>query len=168
MTARRLVLVRHAKAADGAVDAERPLAARGVRDAAAVGEWLARHSLVPDRVVVSPARRARQTWEHAAAALAAAPAPILDKRIYVNRVGSLLSAIGATPPALRTVAVVGHNPSVAELTRMLEDDGADADAQEAIDRGFPTSGVAVLTVNVPWSQLAARTATLMHFTAPRG
>src|SRR3954453_9424386 len=60
---RRLVLVRHAQAAQGEVDADRTLTERGARQAAAIGAWLAQTGLIPDRVVVSPARRAQQTWE---------------------------------------------------------------------------------------------------------
>ena len=37
MQPRRLLLVRHAKAADGAVDADRPLTTRGEKRAAAIG-----------------------------------------------------------------------------------------------------------------------------------
>lgn len=168
MTTRRLVLVRHAKAAGGVVDAERPLAARGVRDAVAIGEWIARHSLVPDRVAVSPARRAGETWEHAAAALVGGSPPVVDERIYVNTVDALLSVVRDTPPELRTLAVVGHNPSVAELASMLGDDRRDAGAGAAFARGYPTGGVAVFTVHTPWSELVPGGATLTHFRAPRG
>src|SRR3712207_9368577 len=60
---RRLLLIRHARAAGGPIDRERPLTAEGVQQAAALGAWLERAGLVPDRVLVSPARRAVQTWE---------------------------------------------------------------------------------------------------------
>jgi phosphohistidine phosphatase len=168
MTTRRLVLVRHAKAAEGAVDVERSLTGRGGRDAAAIGEWLARHSLVPDRVAVSPARRAGETWEHAAAVFAARSTPVVDERIYLNTVNALLSVVRGTPAKVQILAVVGHNPSMAELAGALEDDHADADARRSIDGGFPTSGVAVFMVHTPWSQLAPHAGTLTHFSAPRG
>ena len=112
---RRLLLVRHAKADDGQVDAERPLTERGTRQATAVGAWLGQAGLVPDQVVVSPARRAAQTWELASAQLAPAPQPVVDARIYDNTVEALLAVVRATPEDVRTVAVVGHNPSMGEL-----------------------------------------------------
>jgi phosphohistidine phosphatase len=93
MLPRRLLLVRHAKAAQGGVDADRPLTKRGIRQAAAIGAWLEHAGLVPDRVVVSPARRAAQTWERAGAPLEPAPQLIVDERIYDNTVESLLEAI---------------------------------------------------------------------------
>ena len=96
---RRLLLIRHARAAGGPVDRERPLSAEGVRQAAALGAWLAQAGLVPDRVLVSPARRAVQTWERAGAALSSAVPPIGDARIGDNTVEALL----AVPPAVFAV-----------------------------------------------------------------
>jgi phosphohistidine phosphatase len=64
MTVRTLILLRHAKAADPddyATDIERPLTARGHRDATAAGEWLRAQDLAPDAVLCSPAVRTRET-----------------------------------------------------------------------------------------------------------
>src|SRR4051812_49694764 len=88
---RRLVLVRHAQAGGGPVDADRPLTEQGARHAAAIGTWLARTGPAPDRVLVSPARRARQTWEEAAAALDPGSEPFVDERIYDNTVEAVLA-----------------------------------------------------------------------------
>ena len=74
---RTLVLLRHAKAeaagSDAPDDAERPLTARGHADAAAAGAWLARHGLLPDVVICSPARRTRQTWHGVALGMTGSP-----------------------------------------------------------------------------------------------
>jgi len=153
------VLVRHAQAADAPVDADRPLTARGARRAAAIGSWLAQAGLVPGRVVVSPALRARQTWEHAGTALAAAQ-PVVDERIYDNTVESLLAAVRETPEDVHTVAVVGHNPSVGELAGSLDDGRGD------LADGFPAGGVAVFLVRTPFAGLDAGTATLDGFAVP--
>src|SRR5262245_28255415 len=63
---RRLLLLRHAKTESDAPsgrDQDRRLDERGHRDAAAIGNWLGRHPPFPDFVQVSPAVRAKQTWE---------------------------------------------------------------------------------------------------------
>ena len=63
---RRLMLFRHAKTetdAPSGRDQDRRLDERGHRDAAEVGGWIGRHPPFPDLVQVSPAVRARQTWE---------------------------------------------------------------------------------------------------------
>ena len=57
-------LLRHAKSKQGsayATDFERPLAKRGKQDAEKVGAWMAKLDLVPDLVISSPAKRAKQT-----------------------------------------------------------------------------------------------------------
>jgi len=97
-TARQLVLIRHAKAAQGGIDAERPLAERGLVDAAAVGRWLAERSLLPDRVVVSPARRASQTWQLAGAELGPVARAVVDERVYDNTLSDLLRVVRESPP----------------------------------------------------------------------
>ncbi|HLZ37033.1 MAG TPA: histidine phosphatase family protein [Mycobacteriales bacterium] len=166
---RRLVLVRHAKAApDGGADADRPLADRGVADAAAIGRWLADHGLAPDRVVVSPARRARQTWELAAGEIGAAPEPVLDERMYDNTLDDLLAVLRGTPPEADTLVLVGHNPAIEALALTLDDGRGDATARGELRRKYPTSGVGVFAVTTDWPRVAAGTGTLTAFAVPRG
>ena len=166
MPSHRLVLVRHAKAADGPVDAERPLTGKGTRHAAAIGAWLAQAGIAPDRVAVSPARRAAQTWEGAAAALDEAPPPTVDERIYDNTVESLLAVLAGTSEEVRTVAVVGHNPSIGELAQVLDDGRGDPTARRAVEEGFPTGCVAVFDLTTPFADVAPGTATLSDVAVP--
>src|SRR5258708_13854511 len=61
----RLMLLRHAKAEkaeSGMRDRDRRLNARGRDDAARIAAHMARHALLPDRVIVSSAQRTRETW----------------------------------------------------------------------------------------------------------
>lgn len=169
MTTRRLVLVRHAKSAvDGGADVERALAKRGVADAPLIGRWLAEHRLVPGRVVVSPARRARQTWELAAGELGATPEPVLDERIYGNTVEDLLEVVRDTPPDVDTVVLVGHNPAIEAFAIALDDGRGDAAARREMTQKYPTSGIAVFAVPSAWAQVGTRTGRLTGFAVPRG
>lgn len=163
------MLIRHAKAAqqDGSDDA-RPLAPRGVADARVIGRWLAEHDLAPDLVVVSPARRAKQTWDAAAADVAAPPPMVVDTRVYDNTVAAVLSVVNETDEAVATLAVVGHNPSMHALTVSLDDGKGDALSRAALADGFPTAGIAVLDVEVDWGALDAGKASLREFGVPRG
>jgi phosphohistidine phosphatase len=163
---RRLLLVRHAKAADGPIDVDRPLTARGERRATAIGAWLAQAGLVPDRVLVSPARRAAQTWERAGAALGPDLPQIVDSRIYDNTVEALLEAIRETPEDTRTLTVVGHNPSIGELAAVLDDGQGSPAARRDVDAGFPTGGIAVFILATPFAAIAPGEATLSDFTVP--
>ncbi len=165
MTARQLVLIRHAKAGEGAIDRDRPLADRGIAEAPAIGRWLTDRGISPDRVVVSPARRARQTWELAAAELDAAPEPVVDGRVYDNTVDDLLDILRETPAEITTLAIVGHNPGIQDLAITLDDGRGDGAARAELTSRYRTSGVAVFEVGVPWVEL--RSATLVTFATPR-
>ncbi len=164
MPSRRLVLIRHAQAADAPRDRDRPLTADGRRRAAAIGAWLTRSGIVADRVLVSPALRAEQTW----AAAAVGPQPTVDDRMYENTVAGLLSVLGELPDAVGTVAVVGHNPSIGELAVALDDGEGDAAGRAALRAGFPTGCVAVFDVSRPFSGLAPGGATVTHVAVPAG
>src|SRR5215207_3637769 len=131
VTTRQLLLIRHAKSGEGAVDRDRPLAERGVAEAPAIGRWLTRRGIVPDRVVVSPARRARQTWELAAAELGQAASPVFDERVYRNTVEDLLEIVGETAAEVTTLVIVGHNPAIQDLAIDFDDGrGDDAGRRE--------------------------------------
>jgi phosphohistidine phosphatase len=158
---RRLVLVRHAQAADAPVDADRPLTAAGLRRATAIGVWLGQAGLVPERVLVSPARRAVQTWEAAGGV-----PPVVDPRVYDNTVQSLLAAVQDTPEGVRTLVLVGHNPSIGELVAALDDGLGDPVARRAAETGFPTGGVAVFTLDAPFGAAGPGTARLDAVTVP--
>lgn len=160
----RLVLIRHAKAADGDVDLERPLTDAGRRDAAAIGVLLRELESAPDRAVVSPSRRTVQTWEQAAIA----GAPILDERVYDNTPEALLAVIRETPTNTRTLAVVGHNPSISELAGMLDDGSGDPAATAELHTGFPAAAVAVFELPPAFAELEPGTASLIAFRPPAG
>ena len=152
---RTLVLIRHAKAGDGTIDIRRPLTSRGERDAAAIGEWLAGNGLVPTHAVVSEAVRARQTWGAALAQLPGAPPEVaLDDRLYANDADQLLAVVQETAAGARTLALVGHNPSMHELAVRLDDGAGDANLRVALREGFPTSAIAAFSVGA-WAQVRA-------------
>lgn len=157
------MLIRHAKAADGAPDISRVLAPRGEREAPAIGSWLASQDIHVDHAIVSPSVRTRQTWQLAASTMAGPAAGIdVDDRIYDNNVRSLLSVIHGVPGEAETLALVGHNPSMHELAVILDDGTGDANARVAMASEFPTSAVVVYAVE-EWADVAPRTCRLVAF-----
>jgi phosphohistidine phosphatase len=180
---RRLLVMRHAKSAwpEGVADHDRPLGPRGLRDAPAAGRFLAEHGGPPDLVLCSPARRARRTWELAAAELdSPVPTPTLhDPRLYGADGAELLDVLHGVPDEVATLLLVGHNPGLEDLVLLLAagDDGSDEVAravgtsQVALDRvrtKFPTSAIAVLTWHGTWTDLRPGLALLADLVVPRG
>ncbi|MEU3254594.1 histidine phosphatase family protein [Streptomyces sp. NPDC006997] len=167
---RRLVVLRHAKSAwpDGVPDHDRPLAPRGRRDAPAAGRVLAEAGRLPDLVLCSTAVRARQTWELAAAQVTTLPRVRHDPRLYAADVPALLAAVHEVPSEVGTLLLVGHNPGLADLVRVLAGDGVD-DALDRLRAKFPTSGLALLSWYGPtWRALVPGAALLTRFAVPRG
>src|SRR5208282_4172481 len=109
-TPRRLVLLRHAKSDwPDVADEKRPLAKRGRRDAPVIGRWLRDHGYVPDVVVCSVARRARQTWELVAPELGGSPSVTFEPRAYDASATTLLHLARELPSAARAALLIGHN-----------------------------------------------------------
>ena len=167
-SSRRLVVLRHAKAAwPDVADHDRPLAERGRRDAPAAGRWLRDADYLPDLVVCSTARRTRETWELAARELGGTAPVVYEPRLYEATVPVLLDVVRETPATCGTLLLIGHNPAVQQLTVRLAAT-ADGNLLELAAAKFATSAVAVLTWGGTWAQLAAGTARLTAFAVPRG
>jgi phosphohistidine phosphatase len=148
---RRLVLIRHAKAADGERDRHRPLTPEGAAAAGQVGRYLAGAGVRPDRVVVSPARRAIETWAAAAAELTDPPPPDQDERIYDNTVDALQDVTRDTPAGVATLVLVGHNPSMHGLAMATDDGQGDSQLRSTLAAKFPTAAVAIFDVAAEWA-----------------
>lgn len=142
--------MRHAKAGElpGGPDVERALRPRGCKNATAAGQWLAGRGFLPDLVLCSHARRARQTWQYVSAELASLPEVVSDPRLYQADAAGLLEIFGETRPEVRTLMYVGHNPAAADVTEILVGRPVD----------FPTAATAVVGLAAPWSDLAGGSA----------
>jgi len=166
---RRLMLLRHAKterAEPGERDRDRKLTKRGRADSPTIGAYMTRHGLVPDLALVSPAKRAQETWELAAAAFAKAPPVVKDERIYNASPDELIKVIAETRRA-RSVLVVGHNPSLQDLAVQLIASG-DVEARERISESLPTAGLVIIDLPFDdWSRLHPHAGRLERFISPR-
>ena len=108
----RLLLVRHAKTDQGAPDIRRELTDRGRRDSVAIGDWMRANDAVPDLVVVSPATRARQTWELTGIETEVS----VDDRVYDSNLANLPTIVRETAETVSSLAIVGHNPPIEVFT----------------------------------------------------
>lgn len=161
---RRLVVMRHAKAeATGISDQARELTGRGVRDAVEAGRWARSAGALPDHAFVSAAARTRATWSAFCEGAGLDLEPELDPGLYSAGVDSALEVLRTAPVEARTVMIVGHNPTMAQLVHLLDDGGADPATFERLSAGYPTSALAVLEVAGPWVDLDLATARIVDF-----
>jgi phosphohistidine phosphatase len=165
---RQLVVLRHSKAERGAyADHDRPLTARGRRDALAAGRWLAEHDVKPDLTLCSTAARAKETWALAAMELGDGVPTTFERDIYSGDVEELLTCIRETADEVRTLLMVGHNPTLQDLVLALAGDGA-PDLITAARQNFSTSALARLEFSGKWKAIDPGMATLLDFTVARG
>ena len=152
----RLILLRHAKSAwpDGVADRERPLAERGRKAAPVIGAYMAREKLIPDLALVSPARRAQETWKLVREVLSKKVAECETPDIYEVAAERILEVIRTVEPAIRALLIVGHNPGMENAASLKEK--------------FPTAGLAVIDFDVGgWDEVAEGSGYLKWFVTPR-
>ncbi len=142
----RLILMRHGKAERHAAsggDFERALADSGRADAAVMGRLLAMTGLAPDLMLVSSARRTRETAEQVSASFPKARVEHL-RDLYHADPEEIVQAIEDVEGSAATVMVVGHNPGMHELALNLALQGDASPIHTNKLRGrFPTSTTVV-------------------------
>ena len=136
---RELILLRHAHAeagADGQPDMDRPLSRQGLAEAEAAGKWLKEHGYLPDRVLVSPSRRSRETLEEVLRQLGYVEQR-QEARIYEATPGTLMQVADELRDTARLM-LVGHNPGLEQMVALL------SSGQSGEFRGMPAGAIAVL------------------------
>ncbi|MEM7565769.1 MAG: histidine phosphatase family protein [Pseudomonadota bacterium] len=130
-----LLLLRHAKSSwdQPEPDHARPLNARGRRDAPVMARRLHGLGFAPARVLCSPARRTRETYEGMAPHWPLPP-PVFLSTLYetgADALSAVLAEFGSSGTLL-----IGHNPGLQDLTARLVDGPPVA--------RFPTGAAAVI------------------------
>ncbi len=122
-----LALMRHAKSdwADANLsDHDRPLNARGRRDAPVMARWLAEQGFLPEVVLASTAVRVRETVERLLSVWSHQPLVMFSQSLYLSSPTTILelvrceafSSTGRRPAA---VLVIAHNPAIERLVSEL-------------------------------------------------
>lgn len=158
-----LLLARHAKSDWGVpnlADHDRPLNARGRRDAPAMAERLLAEGVPLELVVTSTALRARTTAAEYAAAygLEAGVAFVEEPELYAASAAGILLVASRLPDASAAAMLVGHNPGMGDAVAELTGDFVD----------LPTCAVAECRVEVDsWAELSEGTGRLVGVRTPR-
>ncbi len=185
---RFLWLLRHGKAASdaprGGGDRERPLTARGRRDATALGKRLAGEDPPLgiegmrrlDLAVCSSAVRTRQTADLIIEQLGNRVPLDTFNALYGAGTETVLGYIREFDDGVRSALVVGHNPTIYRVAwELLHPDGEDRSAtadsrrgrQRLEESGFPTCALAVLALEVDsWEDVADGCGALVGLFAP--
>lgn len=161
---KRLTLIRHAKSSwkdEALADHERPLAARGERDAPRMGERLRARHARPSLIISSTALRAKQTAQSVADALEY-PHELIDyaPALYMASPDTILGLAAAQDDRHSDVMLVAHNPGLLELAgKLLPDWPHD---------NLPTAGiVAVEFATDQWAGITSTPARRLFYDYPK-
>jgi phosphohistidine phosphatase len=111
-----LILWRHAEAVESGLDLtdlDRPLTARGERQAARMASWLNRQLPATTRVLASPARRTQQTAQALERKFRTVPA------IAPEATPEAVLEAARWPTAKEPVLVIGHQPTLGLVAGLL-------------------------------------------------
>jgi phosphohistidine phosphatase len=164
-----LILMRHAKAgwADpGMDDHDRPLSKRGRAATPVMAHWLEARGLRPGKVLCSPSRRTSETAALMRDVVPWLPEPEFPAPLYHAGPGTLLEHLRRLPKGCDSVLVIGHEPGLSALLRMLG--GRAASERRRAHGHFPTAAMAVLETDIgDWRDLGAARVEFVAFGAPR-
>lgn len=154
-----LILFRHGKP-DRSVepDFDRPLTERGMEDAATMGKALAGSGTIPDRLISSPALRARTTAELAIKSGKWNAECILHDALYESDPITVLDIIQSEPDCTRVLMMVGHEPVWTETARQFIGD---------CNFDFPAAGMLRIDFDVNrWADVAFKNGILRWLLTP--
>ncbi|MCO6442067.1 MAG: histidine phosphatase family protein [Nitrococcus mobilis] len=165
---RELLILRHGKSDwDGktAGDFDRPLAKRGRKAVKRMARWLGEQKCWPDRILSSPALRAKQT-ALGLCRQAGLPTELIFWReaIYEADLGVLLKVLAESDPGDTRVMIVGHNPGCEELVVHLTGQSIPVESQTP---ALPTAALAHLAMPDDWTRLERGCARLLALVRPR-
>jgi len=157
-----LYLVRHADSDwnTGDADFDRPLNARGLRDAPEMGKRLRERCILPELIISSPAQRARETTRLIAGELGIAhDAIIFEPAIYEASIYSLAEIILNIEESTTSVMLVGHNPAMTWLANQLSGNRI---------QNMPTTAIATIGLAAGhWRDIDKGEANLLDFDFPK-
>ena len=157
-----LLLLRHAKSDwddPSLQDFDRPLAARGERDAPQIGKALRkRGDTLPDLIISSPAARAKATVKAVVIAAKVDTHIQYDEAIYGASSAELTKLVNRIPDASSCAMLVGHNPGFEDLVGRLS----------GSPERMPTAALACLEFQVnSWSEVGEEEGKLVWLLTPK-
>ena len=124
-------------------DYDRPLSTRGIQDADLMGNYFRSKKIKLDLVISSPSKRTTETLEHFFQF--ERPKVQFEESIYHATLDEILDVIFSVPEDTESIMLVGHNPSMHEITEYL--------GNKFINK-YPTCCLAALSIDRSWNELS--------------
>ncbi|MEM9062937.1 MAG: histidine phosphatase family protein [Pseudomonadota bacterium] len=167
---KKLILLRHAKSSwkDAQLsDHDRPLNNRGRLASPVIADWLADLDHIPDHVFCSTSVRTRETYGLMHSAVDRLPPAEFEARLYHAAPDTMLDLIRTAPESSRTVMLIGHQPGLSAMARILCRERASRRCERAFEH-FPTAAAAVLEFDADrWADVDYAMARFVDFAVPR-
>lgn len=125
-----LYIMRHAKSdwsGPQTSDFERPINKRGTRNAIRIGEWMDENNHIPQKIISSPALRAKETIELVTEQISKFNLEDLtyEDELYLAGFTQLIEFINTYKDKVQSLMLVGHNPGIENLVNYLCDKSGD-------------------------------------------
>ena len=166
-----IYLARHAKSSwdsGASKDFERPLSKRGEADALRMGEELNSLGWKPERIISSPAIRAKQTCEiycqHTDYPI---DTVVWNTEIYAAYMVTLLHQLTGLDESTNSIMLVGHNPSMEDLLIHLCGYKSVYEHQQKNSKVFTTANIVKITTDALWKDLVMNEAQLVKLLRPK-
>ncbi|QRV01429.1 histidine phosphatase family protein [Arcanobacterium phocisimile] len=145
---KNLIVMRHAEAAFGYADHDRPLTDYGQSQARVMGSMLAQRFPVIDYVWVSDALRTRQTLAGLEVGGARFGQVQVSPDLYDGSHLDLVHCVHGSPPECAAVLIVAHEPGVSSVVSYLGD--TSTPVTRTLMRGFSPATVGIAQMDFPW------------------
>ncbi len=125
-----LYIMRHAKSdwsGPQISDFDRPINKRGTRNAIRIGGWMNENNHTPQKIISSPALRAKETIELVTEQISKFNLEDLtyEDELYLAGFTQLIEFINTYKDKVQSLMLVGHNPGIENLVNYLCDRSGD-------------------------------------------
>lgn len=125
-----LYIMRHAKSdwsGPQISDFERPINKRGTKNAMRIGQWMNENNHIPQKIISSPALRAKETIELVTEQISKFNLEDLtyEDELYLAGFTQLIEFINTYKDKVQSLMLVGHNPGIENLVNYLCDKSGD-------------------------------------------
>jgi len=168
---KKLYILRHAKAGKSNKkildDHERPLTRKGLNSCKLIAAYLRENKEKPEVVICSTALRTRKTFENVFKDYLPKLKAEFEPRLYLASTADIFSLVNETDDAVKSLMVIGHNPSLHEFSLQLMGEGERPLVRKLKDC-FPPGALAIYEIaEKSWSDVGRKSGNLSAVVIPK-